>query len=81
VRSLERLSKRSETMEHVPKETRLLALSCLLDYAIAEIEELGLVHLDKLLGAAALAIGEELEAAKSPSAKAIASPKRPRPKP
>ena len=61
MRSLEGLSERSKAMEHVPRETRLLALSCLLDYALAESKELGLAQLDRLLGAAALAIGDELD--------------------
>jgi hypothetical protein len=80
MRSLEGLSERSKAMEHVPRETRLLALSCLLDYALAEIEELGLAHLDKLLGAAALAVNDELDAARTLSNEADGSSKRPPPK-
>jgi hypothetical protein len=67
-------------MEHVSRETRLFALSWLLDFALTEIEELGLAHLDQLLGAAALAVKDELVAIRAPAVKADASPKRPRSK-
>ena len=48
-------------MEHISRGSRLRALNRLLDYALAESSELGLAQLDRLLGAAALAIGDELD--------------------
>ena len=42
------------------RESRLHALKRLLDYALAESEELGSAVLGKLLAAAALAVSEEL---------------------
>jgi hypothetical protein len=47
-------------IEHMSRGPRLHALRRLLEYAVAESEELGLADLGSLLGAAALAIGEEL---------------------
>jgi hypothetical protein len=48
-------------MKRLSKSSRLRALRRLLDYAIAEGEELGLADMDKLLGAAAQAISDELD--------------------
>jgi hypothetical protein len=48
-------------MDHISRGSRLRALNRLLDYALAESKELGLMQLDKLLGAAALAVGDELD--------------------
>jgi hypothetical protein len=48
-------------MEHISRGSRLRALNRLLNYALAESSELGLAQLDRLLGAAALAIGDELD--------------------
>jgi hypothetical protein len=47
--------------ERMSKGSRLRALTRLLEYALAESQELGLADLDILLGAAALAIGDALE--------------------
>jgi hypothetical protein len=52
-------------------------MSVLLDHALAESRELALPHLDKVLGAAALAIADELDKEKALSPKTEA----PRPKP
>jgi hypothetical protein len=48
-------------MEHTSRGPRLQALRRVLKYALAESEELGLAHVDKLLGAAALAVCDELD--------------------
>jgi hypothetical protein len=45
----------------------------LLNYALAESKELGLAALDRLLGAAALAVSDELDNVKVLSAKTEAS--------
>lgn len=45
--------------------SRLRALNRLLIYALAESNDLGLAHLDKLLGAAVLAISDELDNVKA----------------
>jgi hypothetical protein len=50
-----------QAIEHISRRSRLRALNRLLDYALAESKELGLAHLDRLLGAAALAVGDELD--------------------
>lgn len=42
-------------------KARLCAIESLLDYVIAEIQELDLPELEQLLGAAALAVGEMIE--------------------
>jgi hypothetical protein len=52
-------------MEHMSRAPRLRALRRLLEYAVAESEELGLAHMDKLLSAAALAVGDELNSMKA----------------
>jgi len=46
-------------MEHRWRASRLRALNRLLEYALAESKDLGLAHLDQLLGAAALAVSDE----------------------
>jgi hypothetical protein len=48
-------------MTPTSRGARLRTLKRLLDYALAESREIGLAHLDKLLGAAALAVGDELD--------------------
>ena len=49
-------------MDAPPDEKeRLRAIELLLDYVIAECEELGLPELEQLLGAAALVVGEMIE--------------------
>jgi hypothetical protein len=53
--------KQMQMIEHMSRGSRLRALNRLLDYALEESRELGLAHLDKLLGAAALAISDELD--------------------
>lgn len=67
----------SEIMTPVSRGSQLRALKRLLDYALAESQDIGLAHLDKLLGAAALAVGDELDNVKvlSPKAGAIAKGK------
>jgi hypothetical protein len=50
-----------QMMEHLVRGSRLRALNRLLEYALAESEELGLAQLDKLLGAAAQAVSDELD--------------------
>jgi hypothetical protein len=52
-------------MERVSRGQRMYALRRLLVYARAESEELGLSDLDKLLGAAALAVSDELDSGKA----------------
>ena len=51
-------------MEHGWRASRLRALKQLLEYALAESKDLGLAHLDQLLGAAALAVSDELDTAR-----------------
>lgn len=63
-------------MAHVSKESRLRALRRLLDNALAESNDLGLAPLDKLLGAAALAVSDKLERLKTPPPKTEASRNR-----
>lgn len=57
----ERPESGKQVMDHVPRGSRLRALNRLLEYALAEGEDLGLVHLGKLLRAAALAVNDELD--------------------
>jgi hypothetical protein len=58
---LDRLESEKQVMEHISRGSRLRALNRLLDYALAESNDLGLAHLDRLLGAAALAVSDELD--------------------
>ena len=58
---LDSLESEKQVMEHISRGSRLRALNRLLDYALAESSELGLAHLDRLLGAAALAVSDELD--------------------
>jgi hypothetical protein len=51
---------------HMPRTSGLRALHRLLEYAIAESEELGLAQLDTLLGVAALMIRDELNNLNAP---------------
>ncbi len=51
-------------IERASRGPRLYALRRLLVYARAESEQLGLSDVDKLLGAAALAVSDELDSAK-----------------
>lgn len=55
----------TKAMEYPGRESRLRALQRLLEYALAESEELGLANVDKLLGAATLAISDELDNVKA----------------
>jgi hypothetical protein len=55
-------------MAHLSKESRLLALGQLLDYARKESKDLGLAHLDKLLGAAVLAVSDKARQGENPVA-------------
>jgi hypothetical protein len=55
---------RSPQTGHVPRESRLRALSQLLEYLLEETKDLGVAELDKLLAAAAMAINDEVGAAK-----------------
>jgi hypothetical protein len=48
-------------MEQTSIGPRLQALRRVLEYALAESEELGLADMDKLLGAAALVVCDELD--------------------
>jgi hypothetical protein len=66
-------------MAHLSKESRLRALRRLLDDALAESGGLALSHLDNLLGAAVLAVSDELDKLKQ--AKTEASRNRPPSKP
>jgi hypothetical protein len=50
----------------MPQTSRLRALHRLLQYAIAEAEELGLANMDILLGAAILAVRDELNNLNAP---------------
>jgi hypothetical protein len=52
---------KAKAMESMSRAARLRALKRLLDYALVESKDLGLTHLDHLVGAAALAVGEELD--------------------
>ena len=63
----------TKVTEHISRGSRLRGLNQLLDYALAESKELGLAALDRLLGAAALAVSEELENVKVLSPKTEAS--------
>jgi hypothetical protein len=71
----------SKVTEPTSKGSRLRALNRLLEYALTEAEALGLLHLDKLLGAAALAVSDELDNVEVLSPKMDASRKRRPPKP
>lgn len=64
-------------MTPTSRGARLRTLKRLLDYALAESREIGLAHLDKLLGAAALAVGDELDNVRVLSPKAAAKRKPP----
>ena len=64
-------------MDFISKEPRLRALSRLLEYALVESEELALAVPAKLLGAAALAVREELENLEAPPPERDASRQRP----
>jgi hypothetical protein len=63
------------------KESRLPALRQLLDYAREESKDLGLADLDKLLGAAVLAVSDKLDKVKTLSRQTDASRNRPPSKP
>jgi hypothetical protein len=67
-------------MGHTSRGSRLRALSRLLGDALSESKDLGLVDLDKLLSAAALAVSDEINNAKVLSPKTAASRERPPPK-
>lgn len=58
---LERFESGKHVMEYTSRGSRLRALNRLLEYALAESADLGLAHLGKLLGAAALAVTDELD--------------------
>jgi hypothetical protein len=67
--------------EHISRRLRLRALSRLLGDALSESKDhLGLVDLDKLLSAAALAVSDEINNVKVLSPKTAASRERPPPK-
>jgi hypothetical protein len=51
----------TEAPEHATRAARLRALNWLLEYAVAESEALGLPDLEKLLGAATLAVRDALD--------------------
>jgi hypothetical protein len=70
----------ADILEKGSRGSRLRALNRLLDYALAESQELGLAHLDKLLGAAALAVSDEFDNVKVLSPKSAASRERSPPK-
>lgn len=54
-------------MDPAPDDkVRLRAIESLLDYVIAECEELDLPELEQLLGAAALVVGEIIEGGRTP---------------
>ena len=59
------------------RQSRLFVMSVLLDHALAESRELALPHLDKLLGAAALAVADELDKEKAMSPKTEALQHKP----
>jgi hypothetical protein len=67
--------------ERMSKGRRLRALTRLLEYALAESQELGLADLDILLGAAVLAIGDALGNAQVFWPRTEASRRRSRSKP
>ena len=73
--------RRLKVMGHTSRGSRLHALDRLLNYALAESKELGLADLDGLLGAAALAVSDELDNVKVLSRKTEASCERPPSKP
>lgn len=64
-------------MDFISKDSRLRALSRLLEYALTESEELALAVPAKLLGAAALAVREELDNLMAPPPEPDASHQRP----
>jgi len=66
--------------EHISRRLRLRALSRLLGDALSESKDLGLVDLDKLLSAAALAVSDEINNVKVLSPKTTISRERPPPK-
>jgi len=70
----------TKVTEYISRGSRLRALNRLLGYALAETRALALSHLDKLLGAATLAISEELDNMKVLSPTTEALHKRPPPK-
>jgi hypothetical protein len=51
----------TEVTEHMSRARRLRALNRLLGYALMESKNLDLTDLDNLLGAAALAVSDELD--------------------
>jgi hypothetical protein len=59
------------------RQSRLFVLSVLLDHTLSEGRELALPHLDKLLGAAALAVSDELNKEKAASPRTEASGRKP----
>jgi hypothetical protein len=61
---LERLESGKQVMDYISRGSRLRTLNRLLEYALAESADLGLAHLGKLLGAAALAVTDELDRVK-----------------
>jgi hypothetical protein len=61
VRCPAELESGKQVTEPTSKGSRLRGLNTLLEYVLAEAEALGLPHLDKLLGAAALAVSDELD--------------------
>jgi hypothetical protein len=68
----------TKAMEHGWRASRLRALKQLLEYALAESKDLGLAHLDQLLGAAALAVSDELDKQEDPAADHGCAHPRPR---
>jgi hypothetical protein len=70
----------TKVTEHISRGSRLRALNQLLDYALVETRDLALSHLDKLLGAATLAVSDEIDNVKVLSPKTAASRERPPPK-
>jgi hypothetical protein len=75
-----RLGMAPKVTEHTSRGSRLRALDRLLNYALAESKELGLAALDRLLGAAATAVSDEIDNIKVLSPKTEASRERPPPK-
>ena len=76
-----RLGMAPKVTEHTSRGSRLRALDRLLNYALAESKELGLATLDRLLGAAATAVSEEIDKIIVLSPKTEASCERPPSKP